>query len=162
MTGFQTSGANCFRGRLCAVVAIGAALAAAPAYAQRTEENVNTQSDDAFGRAVGNERSGLYSGFDVRGFNPSEAGNVRLQGLYFDLQELISARLIQGNTIRVGLASVANTVLIPLQDILGTGSDTRMNTPGKSSGNWAFRFSWDQLTPEMTKRLRTMVDIYDR
>ena len=64
--------------------------------------------------------------------------------------------------IRVGLASVANTVLIPLQDILGTGSDTRMNTPGKSSGNWAFRFSWDQLTPEMTKRLRTMVDIYDR
>ncbi len=64
--------------------------------------------------------------------------------------------------IRVGLASVANTVLIPLQDIIGTGSDTRMNTPGKSSGNWAFRFSWDQLTPEMTKRLRTMVDIYDR
>jgi 4-alpha-glucanotransferase len=64
--------------------------------------------------------------------------------------------------IRVGLASVANTVLIPLQDILGTGSDTRMNTPGKSSGNWAFRFSWDMLTPAMTTRLRTMVDIYDR
>jgi len=64
--------------------------------------------------------------------------------------------------IRVGLASVANTVLIPLQDILGTGSDTRMNTPGKSSGNWAFRFSWDMLTPDMAKRLRTMVDIYDR
>ena len=81
------------------------ALAATPALAQRTEENVNTQSDDAFGRAVGNERSGLYNGFDVRGFNPSEAGNVRLQGLYFDLQDLVSARLIQGNTIRVGLAS---------------------------------------------------------
>ena len=64
--------------------------------------------------------------------------------------------------IRVGLASVANTVLIPLQDILGTGSDTRMNTPGRSSGNWAFRFSWDQLTPAMTARLRKMVDIYDR
>jgi 4-alpha-glucanotransferase len=64
--------------------------------------------------------------------------------------------------IRVGLASVANTVLIPLQDILGTGSDTRMNTPGKSSGNWAFRFSWDMLTPAMTARLRTMVKIYDR
>ena len=64
--------------------------------------------------------------------------------------------------IRVGLASVANTVLIPLQDIIGTGSETRMNTPGRSSGNWAFRFSWDQLTPAMTTRLRTMVDIYDR
>ena len=64
--------------------------------------------------------------------------------------------------IRTALASVANTVLIPLQDILGTGSDTRMNTPGKSSGNWAFRFSWDMLTPAMTTRLRTMVNIYDR
>ena len=64
--------------------------------------------------------------------------------------------------IRTALASVANTVLIPLQDILGTGSDTRMNTPGKSSGNWAFRFSWDMLTPAMTARLRTMVNIYDR
>jgi len=64
--------------------------------------------------------------------------------------------------IRVGLASVANTVLIPLQDILGTGSDTRMNTPGKSSGNWAFRFSWDQLTPDLTARLATLVKTYDR
>jgi 4-alpha-glucanotransferase len=57
---------------------------------------------------------------------------------------------------------VANTVLIPMQDILGTGSETRMNTPGRSSGNWAFRFSWDQLTPETTKRLATLVKTYDR
>jgi 4-alpha-glucanotransferase len=64
--------------------------------------------------------------------------------------------------MRVGLASVANTVLMPMQDILGLGSETRMNTPGKSSGNWAFRFSWDQLTPAMTTRLRTLVDTYDR
>ncbi len=64
--------------------------------------------------------------------------------------------------IRVGLASVANTVLIPMQDILGTGSDTRMNTPGKSSGNWAFRFSWDQLTPDITARLGSLVKTYDR
>jgi 4-alpha-glucanotransferase len=64
--------------------------------------------------------------------------------------------------IRVGLASVANTVLIPMQDILGLGSDARMNTPGKSSGNWAFRFSWDQMTPDMPTRLRAMADTYDR
>ena len=64
--------------------------------------------------------------------------------------------------IRVALASVANTVLIPIQDILGLGSDTRMNTPGKASGNWAFRFSWDQLTPDVATRLKTMADTYDR
>ncbi len=91
--------------QICAVACLGAMLPAAPAFAQRAEENVNTQSSDAFGRAVGNDRSGLYSSFEVRGFNPSEAGNVRMQGLYFDLIDLISARLIQGNTIRVGLAA---------------------------------------------------------
>ena len=82
------------------------AMFSTPAHAQRADENVNTQSDDAFGRAVGNDRSGLYNTFEVRGFNPSEAGNIRMQGLYFDLPELVSARLIEGNTIRVGLAAL--------------------------------------------------------
>lgn len=64
--------------------------------------------------------------------------------------------------IRVALASVANTVLIPMQDILGLGSETRMNTPGKGAGNWAFRFRWNQLTPDTTRRLHALVEIYDR
>jgi 4-alpha-glucanotransferase len=64
--------------------------------------------------------------------------------------------------MRTALASVANTVLIPMQDILGLGSDTRMNKPGVSSGNWSFRFTWEQVTPDITNRLRTLVDTYDR
>ena len=64
--------------------------------------------------------------------------------------------------IRAALASVANTALIPIQDILGLGSEARMNLPGRQSGNWGFRFSWDQLTPEISRRLREMVDLYQR
>ena len=64
--------------------------------------------------------------------------------------------------IRAALASVADTALIPLQDVLGLGSEARMNLPGRESGNWAFRFSWDQLTPAMVTRLRELVDLYDR
>ena len=60
------------------------------------------------------------------------------------------------------LASVANTVLIPMQDILGLGSDARMNLPGRPSGNWQFRFTWEQLTPEITARLRDLTQLYDR
>ena len=48
--------------------------------------------------------------------------------------------------IRAALASVADTAIIPMQDILGLGSEARMNLPGRQSGNWGFRFSWDQLT----------------
>ncbi|MEO7966971.1 MAG: 4-alpha-glucanotransferase [Gemmatimonadaceae bacterium] len=64
--------------------------------------------------------------------------------------------------IRTALASVANTVLVPMQDVLGLGSEARMNLPGRQAGNWGFRFSWDQLTPEITRRLRELVDTYDR
>jgi 4-alpha-glucanotransferase len=64
--------------------------------------------------------------------------------------------------IRAALASVADTVIIPMQDILGLDSDARMNLPGRASGNWRFRFSWDQITPDIVERLRTMVDVYER
>lgn len=76
------------------------------AQAQRANENVATQSADAFGRSVGQDRSGLYSIDDVRGFNPVEAGNVRLEGLYFDQVDRLSPRLSDGNTIRVGPAAL--------------------------------------------------------
>ena len=64
--------------------------------------------------------------------------------------------------IRAALASVADTVLIPLQDVMGLGSEARMNLPGRKSGNWRFRFSWDQLTPAMVSRLRSLVTTYAR
>ena len=64
--------------------------------------------------------------------------------------------------IRAALASVADTVIIPLQDVLGLGSEARMNLPGRSSGNWQFRFSWDQLTPDVLKRLHDLIELYDR
>ncbi len=64
--------------------------------------------------------------------------------------------------IRTALASVASTVLIPLQDILGLGSDARMNRPGRAEGNWAFRFTWDQVTPAMVRRLRALVELFER
>ncbi|MFN8574967.1 MAG: 4-alpha-glucanotransferase [Gemmatimonadaceae bacterium] len=64
--------------------------------------------------------------------------------------------------IRAALASVANTVLVPMQDLLGLGSDARMNLPGRQSGNWGFRFTWDQVTPAITTRLRELIDTYDR
>ncbi|MCC6772270.1 MAG: 4-alpha-glucanotransferase [Gemmatimonadaceae bacterium] len=64
--------------------------------------------------------------------------------------------------MRAALASVANTVLVPMQDVLGLGSEARMNLPGRQAGNWGFRFTWAQVTPEITSRLRDLVDIYDR
>ncbi|MEP6831922.1 MAG: 4-alpha-glucanotransferase [Gemmatimonas sp.] len=64
--------------------------------------------------------------------------------------------------IRAALASVADTVLVPMQDILGLGSEARMNLPGRQAGNWKFRFDWSQLTPDLTRRLRELNTLFDR
>ncbi|MBL0169517.1 MAG: 4-alpha-glucanotransferase [Gemmatimonadaceae bacterium] len=69
---------------------------------------------------------------------------------------------IHWTLMRAALASVADTVLIPMQDILGLGSEARMNLPGRQAGNWQFRFTWDQLTPDITTRLRDLTRLYDR
>ena len=64
--------------------------------------------------------------------------------------------------IRAILASIADMAIIPLQDVLGLGSEARMNLPARPSGNWQWRFAAGQLTPEIGKRLREMVRIFDR
>ncbi len=71
-------------------------------------------------------------------------------------------REMHWSLIRAAMASVADTALIPMQDVLGLGSEARMNLPGRPSGNWAFRFSWDQLTPWITRRLRDFATLYER
>jgi iron complex outermembrane recepter protein len=75
------------------------------AHAQRTDDNATAESDDAFGRSVGDERIGIYNSDDVRGFSPIDAGNVRLEGLYLDRQTDPTLRLIEGSAIRVGVAA---------------------------------------------------------
>ncbi len=64
--------------------------------------------------------------------------------------------------IRTLIASVANTVLYPLQDVLGVGSEGRMNLPGSSSGNWRWRFRDGSLTPEIAARLKEWATTYER
>lgn len=64
--------------------------------------------------------------------------------------------------IRVLMASVADTVLFPLQDILGLGSEARMNQPATTSGNWLWRFTDGQLTTEIAHRLKELTVTYER
>ncbi|HVN05445.1 MAG TPA: 4-alpha-glucanotransferase [Bryobacteraceae bacterium] len=64
--------------------------------------------------------------------------------------------------IRALMASVANTVLFPLQDVLGLGSEARMNKPAVPSGNWRWRYRAEMLTPAIAQRLKEMVSTYDR
>ena len=61
------------------------------------------------------------------------------------------ARDIHWEMIRAVLASVANVAIMPVQDLLGLGSEARMNRPGTAEGNWAFRLAPGALTPALAR-----------
>jgi 4-alpha-glucanotransferase len=64
--------------------------------------------------------------------------------------------------IRAALASVASLAIIPLQDVLGLGSEARMNTPSLGDGNWGWRFEAGALTEELAKKLAALSTVCDR
>jgi iron complex outermembrane recepter protein len=83
------------------------AMASAPAaLAQHADDNPVVSAEDAFGLTLGRESTGIYNPGGVRGFNPQSAGNVRIDGLYFDQQGGLSNRVIESSTIRVGINEI--------------------------------------------------------
>jgi 4-alpha-glucanotransferase len=66
------------------------------------------------------------------------------------------------NAIETVWASTAKMAIVPLQDILGLGTEARMNIPGTATGNWGWRFEWKQLLPQHNKNLKELTEKYNR
>jgi 4-alpha-glucanotransferase len=64
--------------------------------------------------------------------------------------------------LRLALASVADTAIFPIQDLLGLGTEARMNVPGTPTGNWTFRVPEASLTPAVAERLFALTHTYER
>jgi 4-alpha-glucanotransferase len=69
---------------------------------------------------------------------------------------------INWDFIRAAEMSVADIGIAQLQDILGLGSEARMNTPASAEGNWTWRFQEGALTEELRERLKEMTATYGR
>jgi 4-alpha-glucanotransferase len=71
-------------------------------------------------------------------------------------------REIHWDFIRAALTSVADLAVVPLQDVLGLGSEARLNRPGEPSGNWQWRLTSEQLTDDLGNRLRRLTELAGR
>jgi 4-alpha-glucanotransferase len=69
---------------------------------------------------------------------------------------------IHWDMIRLAFTSVADTAIIPLQDILGLDGSARMNLPGTGEGNWRWRFRHDQIDRQARDRLADLTAVYSR
>jgi iron complex outermembrane receptor protein len=130
------------RGSRAKLFRIAAALMAlsplTAVYAQHASDDPLATANDAFGLTLGLESIGLYGPGGVRGFNPQTAGNVRIDGLYFDQQGALSNRVVEGSTIRIGVSEIGYAFPAPTgivdYDLRHSGNGTPSATVVASVG----------------------------
>jgi iron complex outermembrane receptor protein len=105
------------------------AVVSGPARAQHTADNAVTSAEDAFGLTKGTESVGLYNDSWIRGFDPQQAGNARLNGLYFDQKANVGKRILDGYIIRVGVSAQGYSFPAPTGVV-----DYQLRDPGQQSG----------------------------
>jgi iron complex outermembrane recepter protein len=141
-----------------AIAAVFAMVPASAARAQHAGDNPVESADDAFGLSLGVEKVGLYNPGSVRGFSPISAGNVRIDGIYFDLQGPPSNRVVEGSTIHVGVSEIGYPFPAPTgiadYNLRRVGGDTPSATIIGSVGPFeAWRVSVDGSIPLIGKEL---------
>jgi iron complex outermembrane recepter protein len=135
----QKVGSRDFRpSQLRIAVALMAFSPLTTVYAQHASDDPLATANDAFGLTLGLESIGLYGPSLVRGFNPQTAGNVRIDGLYFDQQGALSNRVVEGSTIRIGVSEIGYAFPAPTgivdYDLRHPGNDTPSATVVASAG----------------------------
>jgi 4-alpha-glucanotransferase len=96
------------------------------------------------------------------GHSTRSASDIKEEHEYANRYLGLDGREIHWEFIRAVLASVADTAIVPAQDLLGLGSEARMNRPGTASGNWRWRLTPGQLTHDTLRRLGVLAETYDR
>ncbi len=98
-------------------------------------------------------------------YQKAAANHPKLKPLlkkYFGIDSTLTDQEICWRFIEIAYYSFANRVIIPLQDVLGLGSDARMNYPGTANGNWQWRFSKSSLTADTAAKLRDLAVLCNR
>ncbi|MDY7000540.1 MAG: 4-alpha-glucanotransferase [Thermodesulfobacteriota bacterium] len=106
--------------------------------------------------------TGTHDNNTVRGWYESEATKEDKQRLELYLGHSTNEDQIAADLVRLCMMSPARTAIFPLQDILGLSRDARMNTPSTAKGNWRWRVSRDQLSPELATKLKGVSRLFGR
>lgn len=106
--------------------------------------------------------TGTHDNNTVKGWFKNEIGARTRKRIQEYIGRRISEKNAHSELVRLAMMSVADMVIIPLQDIMGLGERARMNRPATLKGNWEWRFTQKQLTPSLIKKLSKITRIYGR
>ncbi|MBR6543501.1 MAG: 4-alpha-glucanotransferase, partial [Anaerotignum sp.] len=103
---------------------------------------------------------GTHDNEPVRGWKETATSDeITLAEKYFGINETEG---FHWGMIRGGMASVADLFIAQMQDYLGLGTVSRMNTPGTLGGNWQWRLMEGQLTEALTEQIVDLTRRYGR
>jgi 4-alpha-glucanotransferase len=106
--------------------------------------------------------TGTHDNNTVKGWFENETTPQDRQRLFRYLGSKVSVGQLPKKLIRLAMMSVANTVIIPMQDIIGLGEEARMNRPSITQGNWEWRLLPDHLTSSHAEMLLELTYTYGR
>ncbi|HPD61481.1 MAG TPA: 4-alpha-glucanotransferase [Thermodesulfobacteriota bacterium] len=106
--------------------------------------------------------TGTHDNNTIRGWFDTEITPEEKKRLFQYLGREVPRDELHWEMLRLLMMSSANTIITPMQDILGLGKEARMNTPATLTGNWEWKLLPDQLKPSLAKTLREMTEIYGR
>lgn len=102
--------------------------------------------------------TGTHDTNTIQGWFRGEAGEDERGRLARCLSREPDPATLHWDMIRLLMESAADTVILPLQDVLGLDERARMNTPGTTHGNWVWRLRASRLTPDVSRRLRELAE----
>jgi len=106
--------------------------------------------------------TGTHDNNTIRGWFEEEITPSEKMHLLRYIGRDVGPQEIAWEMIRLAMMSVAATAIFPMQDIMGLGSEARMNRPATPKGNWKWRLAPDSLTPDLARRLRLITETYGR
>ncbi|MFW6159863.1 MAG: 4-alpha-glucanotransferase [Acidobacteriota bacterium] len=106
--------------------------------------------------------TGTHDNNTAKGWFGTEASQEEKRRLFAYVGKELQPDEVPWALIRLGMMSVANTFIVPLQDILGLGEDARMNRPASAKGNWRWRMLPEQLNPSLAQQLAELTLTYGR
>lgn len=106
--------------------------------------------------------TGTHDNNTVRGWFEGEASPEERGRVFRYLGREVPPEELPWELIRLLMMSVADGVIIPMQDLLGLGEEARMNRPAHKEGNWRWRIREGQMSADLRSTLRDLTEVYGR
>ena len=106
--------------------------------------------------------TGTHDNITARGWYDKQASDAEKKHVENYVGMKLTAKNVHEIFLRMGMMSVANLCVFPIQDVIGLGAEAMMNIPATSKNNWEWRLQKKLLTKKTEEFLGELTEMYGR